>query len=52
MLTETRMVRMGTLPIRIRRMMYCKPLIHQCRMWRTEGIVLDSVQGRHNISDW
>jgi len=51
MLTD-RMVTMGTLPIHIRRRMYCKPMIYECRMWRTEGIVLDSVKGRYNISDW
>jgi hypothetical protein len=28
-----------------------KPMMDQCRMWRTEGIVLERVKIRLNISD-
>jgi len=30
---------------------HCKPMIDQCRMWRTEGIVLESVKIGQYISD-
>jgi hypothetical protein len=30
---------------------YCKPMMDQRRMWRTEGIVLESVKIEQYISD-
>jgi hypothetical protein len=35
----------------MRRKKHCKPMIDQRRMWRTEGIVVDSVKIRLYISD-
>jgi len=37
--------------MRMRMKKYRKLLMDQCRMWRTEGIVLDSVKIRLYISD-
>jgi len=31
--------------------MHCKPMMDQRRIWRTEGIVLESVKIGQNISD-
>jgi len=35
----------------MRRNNHRKPMMDQCRMWRTEGIVLESVKIGHYISD-
>ena len=43
------MARMATLQMRLRSMMLRKPMMYQCRMWRTEGIVLESVKIRQYI---
>jgi hypothetical protein len=46
-------VRMATMRMRMRmrRKKHCKAIMDQCRMWRTEGIVLDSVKIGQYISD-
>jgi hypothetical protein len=46
-----RTARIETIQIWMRRKKYCKPMIGQCRMWRTEGIVLESVKIGEYISD-
>jgi len=43
--------RMATMRMRMRRNKHCKPMMDQCRMWRTEGIVLESVKIGLYISD-
>jgi hypothetical protein len=43
---RARMVRM-----RMRRQMHRRPMMDQRRMWRTEGIVLESVKIGQYISD-
>jgi hypothetical protein len=45
------MTMMVTLQMRMRRKMHWKPMMFQCRVWRTEGIVLDSVKIIQYISD-
>jgi len=42
---------MATMRMRMRRKKHCKPMIDQCRMWRTKGIVLESVKIRLYSSD-
>ena len=42
---------MVTMRMQIRRNKYCNPMMDQCRMWRTEGIVLESVKIELYISD-
>jgi hypothetical protein len=37
-------VRMAKMRIRMRRKKHCKPMMDQRTMWRTEGIVLESVK--------
>jgi len=44
------MVRMATLWVWIKRKMHRKPMMHQHRIWRTEGIVLQSAKIRQYIS--
>jgi hypothetical protein len=39
------------MPKQIRRMKHCKPMIDQPRMWRTEGIVVESVKIEQYIID-
>ena len=41
----------ATMLMRMRRNKHCKPIMDQRRMWRTEGIVLESVKIRQYISD-
>jgi hypothetical protein len=36
--------RMAMMPMRMRRKKHHKLMIDQCRMWRTEGIVLERVK--------
>jgi len=43
--------RMATMRMRRRRNKHCKPMMDQRRMWRTKGIVLESVKIRLYISD-
>jgi len=43
--------RMATMRTRMRRNKHRKPMMEQCRMWRTKGIVLESVRIRLYISD-
>jgi hypothetical protein len=43
--------RMATMWRRMRRKKHRKPMMDQRRMWRTEGIVLESVKIRLYISD-
>jgi len=43
--------RMATMRMRMRRHKHCKPMMDQCRMWRTRGIVLESVKIRLYIAD-
>jgi len=43
--------RMATMRMRMRRNKHCKPMMDQRRMWRTKGIVLESVKIRLYISD-
>jgi hypothetical protein len=43
--------RMATMWMRKRRKKHRKPMMDQCRMERTEGIVLESVKIRLYISD-
>jgi hypothetical protein len=43
--------RMAMMQMRMRRKKHCKPMMDQCRMWRTEGIVLESVMIGQYISD-
>jgi hypothetical protein len=43
--------RMAMLQMQIRRKKHRKPMMDQRRMWRTEGIVLESVKIGQNISD-
>ena len=43
--------RMGLMLMRMRRKKHRKPMMDQRRIWRTEGIVLDSVKIGLNISD-
>jgi len=44
-------VSMATMLMRMSRNKHRKPMMDQCRMWRTEGIVLESVKIRLYISD-
>ena len=41
----------ATMWMRMRRNKPRKPMMDQCRMWRTEGIVLESVKIGQYISD-
>jgi hypothetical protein len=41
----------ATIRMRIRRNMHRKPMMDQLRMWRTVGIVLESVKIGQYISD-
>jgi len=43
--------KMVTMRMRMRRIKHHKPMMDQCRMWRTKGIVLESVKIRLYISD-
>jgi hypothetical protein len=43
--------RMAMMRIRMRRKKHCKPMMDQRRMWRTEGIPLESVKIGQYISD-
>ena len=43
--------RMATMRMRMRRNKNCKPMMDQRRMWRTQGIVLESAKIRLYISD-
>jgi len=43
--------RMVTMQMLMRWKMHCKPMMNQHRMWRTEGIVLESVKIGQYISD-
>jgi len=43
--------RMATMRIQMRRKTHRKPMMDQRRMWRTKGIVLDSVKIGLYISD-
>jgi len=43
--------RMATMRMRMRRNKHRKPMMDQRRMWRTKGIVLESVKIRLYISD-
>jgi len=43
--------RMATMRMRMRRQKHRKPMMDQRRMWRTEGIVLESVKIGLYISD-
>jgi hypothetical protein len=43
--------RMAIMRMRMRRKKLRKPMMDQPRMWRTEGIVLESVKIRLYISD-
>jgi len=36
--------RMATMQTQLRRNMHCKPMMDQHRMWRSKGIVLESVK--------
>jgi hypothetical protein len=42
---------MATMRMQMRRNQHCKPMMDQRRMWRTEGIVLESVKIGLYISD-
>ena len=44
-------VTMATMQIRMRMKKHRKPMMDQHCMWRTEGIVLESVKMGHSISD-
>jgi len=43
--------RMATTQMEMSWKKHCKPMINQFRMWRTEGIVLESVKIGQYISD-
>jgi len=43
--------RMATMCMRMRRNKHCMPMMDQRRMWRTKGIVLESVKIRLYIWD-
>ena len=43
--------RMATMRMQMRRKKHRKPMMDQRRMWRTEGIVLESVKIGQYISD-
>jgi len=43
--------RIATMRMQMRRNKHCKPMMDQHRMWRTKGIVLESVKIRLHISD-
>jgi len=43
--------RMATMRMQMRRNKHCKPIMDQRRMWRTKGIVLESVKIRLYFSD-
>ena len=43
--------RMATMQMPIRRNKHCKPMMHQCRMWWSEDIVVESVKIGKYISD-
>jgi len=43
--------RMVTMQMWMRRNKHCKPMMDQRRMWRTKGIVLESVKIRLYISE-
>jgi hypothetical protein len=43
--------RMATMQIQMRRKMHCQPIMDQHRIWRTEGIVVESVKIGQYISD-
>jgi hypothetical protein len=43
--------RMATMQMRMRRLKHHKLIMDQCRMWRTESIVLESVKIGLYISD-
>jgi len=43
--------RMATMRMRMRRNKHCKPMMDQRRIWRTKGIVQESVKIRLYISD-
>jgi len=43
------MARMARMRMRMKK--HCKPTMDQCRMWSTEGIVLESVKIGQYISD-
>jgi hypothetical protein len=42
---------MVTMRMRMRKTKHCKPMKHQRRLWRTEGVVLESVKIGQYISD-
>jgi hypothetical protein len=42
---------MAMMRMRMRRKKHCKLMMDGRRMWRTEGIVLESVKIRQDISD-
>ena len=44
-------VSLAMMRMRMRRNKHCKPMLDQGRMWRTKGIVLESVKIRLYISD-
>jgi hypothetical protein len=44
-------VRMVMKRMQMRRKMHCKPMMDQRRIWRTEGIILESVKIGQYISD-
>ena len=50
MSTDMRAI-MASMQMQIRREEHCKPMIDQPRLWRTEGIVLESVRIGQYISD-
>ena len=50
MSTDMRAI-MATMQMQMRREEHCKPMIDQPRLWRTEGIVLESVRIGQYISD-
>ena len=42
--------RMATM--QMRRKKHRKPMMDQCKMWRTKGIILETVNIGQYISDW
>ena len=44
-------VEIATVRIGMRRKKHCKQMMNQCRMWRTQSIVLESVNIERYISD-
>jgi len=51
MMLTRRKARMAMIQMRMRREKHRKPMMDQLRMWRTEGIVLESVKIGQYISD-